>query len=58
MENYRNVGLKFFFEKLRLIRDIEIEFFNVLIVNIFIFYMYNDIKKCCRLNVYMIIILF
>lgn len=58
MENYRNVGLKFFFEKLRLIRDIEIEFFNVLIVNIFIFYMYNDIKKRCRLNVYMIIILF
>lgn len=45
MENYRNVGLKFFFEKLWLIRDIEIEFFNVLIVNIFIFYMYNDIKK-------------
>lgn len=45
MENYRNVGLKFFFEKLRLIRDIEIKFFNVLIVNIFIFYMYNDIKK-------------
>lgn len=45
MENHRNVGSKLSFEKLWLIRDTEIEFFNVSIVNIFTFYMYNEIKK-------------
>lgn len=50
MENHRNVGSKLSFEKLRLIRDTEIEFFNVSIVNIFTFYMYNDIKKTLQVK--------